>query len=362
MLTRFITKEASILFAALTLIILSLIGNSSFVRESFFIETALFFIVFTVIVLAAMGVVQHAEQLAYKFGEPYGTMILTFAAVAVEIIMITTMMLHGDADPTLARDTVFSTFMILLNALIGLIMLLGGFKYGEQKYNLKSSNSFFSMIFAIVGLGMFLPLIVDGKNYHLYEFFLIIICLALYAFFIRMQSKEHNYYFRFEGNKKEFSHEQPVNKNINAFYHTIMLIAAIALISVLAESLSVFVDDEIERFGLPTAIAGLIVAIIIVSPEGLTAIRAGLNDEMQRVINISLGSMLSTAALTIPAVLIVGLIIKQDINLGLTPVQGALLIISFLVGILSVKDGETNALQGFIHIILFVTFVFLIFL
>jgi Ca2+:H+ antiporter len=241
-------------------------------------------------------------------------------------------------------------------------MLLGGLRYGEQKYNLKSSNSFFSMIFAIIGLGMFMPLIVNDGNYHIYEIFLIIVCLSLYAFFIRIQSKEHNYYFRFEKIKKPSSGETASIKKISGLYHTIMLLVTIAAISLLAETLAVFVDDEIQRLNLPPAIAGLIVAIIIVSPEGLTAIRAGLNDEMQRVINISLGSMLSTAALTIPAVLIVGLVVKQDINLGLTATQAGLVIISFLVGILSVKDGETNALQGFIHFMLFITFVFLIFI
>lgn len=364
MAKNFLRKELSFIIALISLIILSFLGKSPVIKNSLGIEALLFIVVFSVIIYAALGVVHHAELLAYKFGEPYGTMILTLSAVTVEIIMVATMMMHGDADPHVARDTIFSTLMILLNGLTGLIMLIGGLKYGEQKYNIKSTNSFFSMIFGIVGLGLFLPLVIPVQNYAMYETFLIISCLLLYVFFLRMQSKEHNYYFKFEGTKKNVSSEHehlPAKKEISTIYHFVMLLATIGAISVLAESLSVYVDDGIEKLHLPFAAAGLIIAIIIVSPEALTAIRAGLHDDMQRVINISLGSMLSTVSLTIPAVLIVGMLINQDVHLGLTPLQSSMVVISFLVGMLSCKDGESNALQGFIHFILFITFVFLIF-
>ena len=364
MVKKFIRSELSFLLALLTLTLLHLFGKSPLIQEYLLVEAMLFLFIFAVIIYAALGVVHHAELLAYKFGEPYGTMILTLSAVTVEIIMIATMMSHGDSDPAIARDTIFSTLMILLNGLTGLIMLIGGIKYGEQKYNLKSTNSFFSMIFGIVGIGLFLPLAIPVENYAVFETFLIIVCILLYVFFLRMQSKEHSYYFRFEGAKKNLNDENehlPPRAKISTVYHFFMLMATIAAISVLAESLSVYVDDGIEKLHMPAAVAGLIIALIIVSPEALTAIRAGLHDDMQRVINISLGSMLSTVSLTIPAVLIVGLIIKQDVMLGLTPIQSAMVITSLLVGILTCKDGESNALQGFIHFMLFLTFVFLIF-
>ncbi|HRE09782.1 MAG TPA: calcium:proton antiporter [Ignavibacteria bacterium] len=364
MVLKFFRKELSFIIAVICFSLLYVLGSSPIIKESLAVEAILFILVFSVIIYAALGVVHHAELLAYKFGEPYGTMILTLSAVTVEIIMIATMMLHGDSDPHVARDTIFSTLMILLNGLTGLIMLIGGIKYGEQKYNLKSTNSFFSMIFGIVGIGLFLPLVIPVENYALYETFLIIVCLLLYIFFLRMQSKEHNYYFKFEGPKKNLTTEHdhlPAKKDISSVYHFIMLLATIGAISILAESLSVYVDDGIEKLHLPAAAAGLIIAIIIVSPEALTAIRAGLHDDMQRVINISLGSMLSTVSLTIPAVLIIGLLIGQDLILGLSPIQSSMVIISLLVGILTCKDGESNALQGFIHFILFLTFVFLIF-
>lgn len=366
MVLTFLKKELPFLLALLTLIVLSFAGNSSAVRSSFLIEALLFAAVFIIIIFAAMGVVHHAELLALKFGEPYGTMILTLSAVTVEIIMIAAMMMHGDSDPAIARDTIFSTLMILLNGLTGLIMLIGGLKYGEQKYNIRSTNSFFSMIFGIIGISLFIPMVISPESRLFYEVFLIIICLLLYIFFLRMQSKEHNYYFKFtpevSDESEKNSEEAAGRKKISALYHSAMLAATIGAISILAESLSVYVDDGIEHLSLPAGIAGVVIALIIVSPEGLTAIRAGLKNDMQRVVNISLGSMLSTLSLTIPAVLVVGMLIKQDVTLGLTPVQSGMIIISLLVGILSCKDGESNALQGFIHFMLFITFIFLIFI
>ncbi len=364
MAKNFFRKELSFALAVISIILLYIFGSNPAIKESLISEGIIFLVIFSVIIYAALGVVHHAELLAYKFGEPYGTMILTLSAVTVEIIMIATMMMHGDSDPAIARDTIFSTLMILLNGLTGLIMLIGGIKYGEQKYNIKSTNSFFSMIIGIVGIGLFLPLAIPETRSAFYETFLIFICILLYIFFLRMQSKEHNYYFKFDGGKKNITDDNehlPPKKDISTFYNFAMLLATIASISLLAESLSVFVDDGIDKLQMPSGVAGLIIAIIIVSPEALTAIRAGLNNDMQRVVNISLGSMLSTVSLTIPAVLIVGLLINQDVHLGLEPIQAAMVVTSLLVGMLTSKDGESNALQGFIHFMLFITFVFLIF-
>lgn len=363
MAKTFLKKEFPFILALAALVLCYTAGKSSFILSSFLFETLMFFVIFGVIIYAAIGVVRHAEFLARKLGEPYGTMVLTFSAVTVEIIMVATMMLNGDEDPLIARETIYSTLMILLNGLTGFIMLIGGLKYGDQKYNLKSSNSYFSLIFAVVGLGLILPQIIKSEFYSVYEIFLVAACLLMYIFFVRMQSKEHNYYFKFTHSERAKDSENlPAPKEINGWYHAIMLLLIIAAISVLAESLSVFVDDEISRLNLPGALAGVVIALIIVSPEGLTAIRAGLNDDMQRVMNISLGSMLSTVSLTIPTVLIVGMITHKDINLGLTPVQTGLIAVSLLVGIFSVKDGETNALQGFIHLILFLAFVLMVFI
>jgi Ca2+:H+ antiporter len=360
---NFFKQEKVFLLSLILLVFASLFAKEDIVRQSDLLTGIVFIIIFTVIIINAFRVVMHAEILANRFGEPYGTMILTFSAVTVEVIMVAAMMLHEDTDPTLARDTIFSTVMILMNGIIGIIMLLGGFKYGDQKYNLKSSNSFFSMILGLLGLSLFMPLFIPENTYTVFEAFLIIASILLYAFFLRMQSKEHNYYFKFKDMQTGITkNETHVEKGKSTAYHITMLLLTIGVISFLAEYLSITVDDAIAKLSLPAGVASLIISIIIVSPEGLTALRAGLSNDMQRVINISLGSALSTISLTIPAVLLVGFIFNRDVILGITPLQGVLLIISMLVGMLSYKDGETNSLQGFIHLILFITFVFIIFL
>ena len=361
---RFFKNEKAFITALFAILIITLLEKIPAVFENDLLEAFVFLIVFMVIIYAAIGVVHHAELIAFKLGEPFGTMVLTFSAVTVEVIMIAAMMMNGDSDPTLARDTIFATLMILINALIGFVILVGGFRYGEQKYNIKSSNSYLSMIVGIIGLGMFVPNLIKIEAYYTYQGFLILALLTLYFFFIRMQSKEHNYYFTFKKLSDEEGHRIKTGdrKKINGIYHTVMLLLTIVAISLLAENLAVFVDDGIAKLSMPDAVAGLLISIIIVTPEGITAIRAGLSNDMQRVINISLGSVLSTVSLTIPVVIIVGMLYGKEIILGLTVVQSGMIIISLLVSILTCKDGETNALQGFIHIILFIAFVLMIFL
>lgn len=359
--------EHSLILSALSLILVAVFHQDLFQDYSLALSLTVFFILFIIIIYAAMGVVHHAEILAYKFGEPFGTLILTFTAITVEIIMITEIMLNGDEDPTFARDTIFSTVMILLNGLIGLSMIIGGFKFGEQFFNLKSSVSFFSMILIVTGLGLIFPSIPhEGGHEKPYQIFLIIVCLSLYAFFVRMQTKEHKMYFSYSKHKmlSEIKEEFPGIdiKKESAVYHSIIMVIAIVLISILAEYLSTAIDNGVYMLGLPKYLASFIVALVIISPESLTAIRAARNNEMQRTINIALGSALSTITLTIPAVIIVGFITGQEIILALTPYMTVMLLITIIIGILSTSRGEANALQGFIHFVLFATYIFIIFL
>jgi len=246
--------EHSLILSAISLIIVGIFHQDLFEDYSLSVSLIVFFVLFIIIIYAAMGVVHHAEILAYKFGEPFGTLILTFTAITVEIIMITEIMLNGDEDPTFARDTIFSTVMILLNGLIGVSMLIGGFKYGEQFFNLKSSVSFFSMILIVTGLGLIFPSIPhQAANEMPYQIFLIIICLSLYAFFIRMQTKDHKLFFSYSKHKilDELKEEFPgINiKKESALYHSIVMVVAIILISILAEYLSTAIDNGVNILG-----------------------------------------------------------------------------------------------------------------
>lgn len=317
---------------------------------------------FGVILSSAFSVVGHAEALAEHYGEPYGTLILTLSAVSIEVIMIVSMMLHGDPDPTMARDTIYATLMIIINGLIGLAQLLGGLRHGEQRYNLKSSNAFFSMILALLGLGLFVPNFVPHRSRAGYGLFLACASVLLYLVFLRTQTTEHRHFFTQQDSGAAHTERGPVHPHGGSgLFHAGLLVATIALIAYLAEFLAILIDEGIEILGLPDQVASLVVALLVLSPEGVAATRAGLHNDMQRVVNIALGSALSTISLTIPAVLVVGQITGREVILGVTPIQATMLAFTILIGMNSYRIGETNVLHGLIHFALFAAYVALIF-
>ena len=316
-----------------------------------------FAILFAVIIYSALSVAHHAEMLAEKFGEPYGTLILTISAVVVEIVIIVIMMTHSHS-PTLARDTIYAAVMLDINGLLGLAAIIGGIKYGEQPYNVDSSNSYLSMLLVATGVAMVIPHYVPDPHHAMYMSFNVVIFVLLYITFTRIQVTSHKYFFEYEGDGEVEHHEAD---EINAWYHGFNLILSIVLIGMLSEILAVFMGHTLEHFGMPMAIGAVGVAVISAAPELITAVRAAVDNRMQTVINIALGASLATILLTIPAVIVVTRIIGMEIDLELTPIQGVMMALTFLVSIVNFNDGETNVLEGFLHVILFVVFAFLLF-
>jgi len=321
-----------------------------------------FGILFVVIMYSAMSVAHHAEMLAEKFGEPYGTLILTISAVIVEIVIIVIMMMHAES-PVLARDTIYSAIMLDINGLLGIAAIIGGIKYGEQPYNVDSSNSYLSMLLVAIGIAMVLPHFIDVAHHDMFNLFNVGMFILLYVVFTRIQLTSHKYFFEHESKEelcKEHGHCEP-HVEINAWYHAFILVASIVLIGVLAEVLSVFMGNTLETFEMPLAIGAVGVAVISAAPELITAVRAAIDNRMQTVINIALGASLATILLTIPAVILVSRYYGMELNLSLSPVQGAMLGLTLLLSIVNFSDGETNVLEGFLHFILFVVFAFLLF-
>lgn len=321
-----------------------------------------FAILFSVIMYAAMSVAHHAEMLAEKFGEPYGTLILTFSAVVVEIVIIVIMMMHAE-NPTLARDTIYAAIMLDINGLLGLAAIIGGIKYGEQPYNVDSSNSYLSMLLVAIGIAMVLPHFIGAEFSNIYLMFTVISFVLLYITFTRIQLKSHKYFFEYIHSKaiSDNSEHQKTHGEINAWYHAANLVAYIVAIGALAEVLSVFMGNTLATYELPLAIGAVGVALISASPELIVAVRAALDNRMQTVINIALGASLATILLTIPAVIIVSYFTGMELTLAITPVQGVMLGLTLLVSIVNFNDGETNVLEGFLHFILFIVFAFLLF-
>src|SRR2546430_2316057 len=326
----------------------------------------IFFWLFAVILLSAISVVRHADCLAIKFGEPYGTLILTLSAISVEVMMISTAMLHGANNPTLGRDAIFAVVMIALNGLVGLSLLLGGLRYREQYYNLQGVNSYLNVIMTLAVLGLVFPIFTTSTRGPTFsteqEIFLIVVSLLLYAIFLLIQTVRHRYYFVQSEHLPVAAHSphHPFQERSTAFHATMLLLYLVTVI-LLAEKFAIPLANSIEKFDMPQAFGGAIIAALVLSPEGLGAIRASLQNQLQRSINILLGSVLATIGLTIPAVLTIGLITKRPVTLGVQGGNLPLLLLTLAVTVVTFTSRKTNVLQGCVHLLLFAIFVLLIF-
>ena len=318
---------------------------------------------FGVMMLSAFAVVRHSECLAEIFGEPYGTLILTFAITAIEVMMIAAVMLNGPAVSTTARDTMFAVIMIVFNGMAGLTLLVGGLRYHEQTYNLQGANAFLAVILPLAMLGLVLPNFTSapgGTLSILHEIFLIFMSVALYAIFLAIQTLRHKQYFLDAGEDVE-EKAPPITDLRPAAYHGVLLVLFIVPIVLLSKKIAVPIDHGVSVLGAPEALVGFLVAVLIMSPESLTAIRATLANQMQRSINLLLGSVLASISLTIPAVLAIGLLTDRSVVLGLPAVDVLLLVLTLAMGTLTYASGRTNILQGAVHLLLFCAYVVLIF-
>lgn len=311
------------------------------------------------IVLASMRVAHHAEVLAAKVGDPYGTMILTLSAVLVEVIILAIMM-QSETSPTLVRDTIYSAVMLDINGILGLAALLGGIKHGEQRYNDDSSRTYSVMILTAMGISMVVPEFVPQAKWHLYSAFTIFAMLTLYTVFLRMQVGPHSYFFSYsypKGRRDPAAHDvaegEPVSLSIG------LLVAGVIVIGVLAEIMSTLMTAGLKGSGAPPLLAALVVAAISAAPEIMTALRAALANRMQAVVNIALGASLSTVILTVPVMEAIALYTGQPFIMAMSPVQTVMVALTLIVAAINLNDGETNAIEGMTHFVLFGTFVML---
>ncbi|AJY48116.1 calcium:proton antiporter [Martelella endophytica] len=315
------------------------------------------------IACASMRVAHHAEVLAAKAGDPYGTMILTLSAVAVEVLILVIMM-TGAEQPTLVRDTIYSAVMLDINGILGIAALIGGLKHGEQPYNDDSGRTYSVMILTAMGISMVVPDFVPEASWHYYSGFTIIAMLALYALFLRMQVGQHSYFFayRYPNRKKSEvpaeAHGEDEEEGSVAVSIVVILVGVV-LIGLLAEFMSAFLNHGLEGSGAPPALTAILVAAIAAGPEILTAMRAALKNRMQAVVNIALGASLSTVILTVPVVEAIALFSGQPFTMAMTPVQITMVTITLIAAAINVNDGETNAIEGMTHFVLFATFIML---
>ncbi len=374
-----IGSQGALTFGALTTVVFYVYSDALLADlASDWRTIALFLWLFATMLWCAFGVVRHADSLAETLGEPYGTLILTLAVITIEVSLISAVMLRGENEPTLARDTMFAVLMIILNAMVGLALLLGGLRHHEQHYNLQGAKAFLAVLVPLAVLSLVLPVFTTSTR--LPEFtpaqaiFFATMTVALYAVFLVIQTVRHKSQFLNPGDRGHtatarqdspahdaMAHEREHAGLVSVLWHAVLLLLTMLPLVLLSKKLAAFIDYGIETIRAPGAIGGLIVATLVLAPEGLGALRAALANRLQRSVNILLGSALATISLTVPAVLMIGLITDRPVYLGLDPVEMVLLLLTLTVGILTFTGGRTNILQGAIHLVLFFTFLVLIF-
>ena len=298
-------EEKSLIFGALTTVLFLIFGKGWLALiDNPLLYTVLFVWVFAIMLWLAFGVVKHADCLAIKLGEPYGTLILTLSVISIEVVMITAVMLTGGENPALARDTMFSVLMIVLNGMLGITLIAGGWKHREQIFNFQGANSYLSVIVPLAGLGLILPRFTSsapgGAVSHLMAIFLAVMSIALYGIFLAMQSTRHRAFFTQPG-EAPGGHDEHGDLIIRSTgFHALFLFLSMLPIVLLSKKMAGLVDHGISALNAPQALGGFLVAILVLSPEAMGALKAALSNNLQRTVNIALGSALATIGLTIP--------------------------------------------------------------
>ena len=315
---------------------------------------------------SAFAVVRHAEVLAVKLGEPYGTLILTLAVTGIEVMMLASIMYTGKGNSALARDAMMAVVMIALNGMVGLSLILGGLRYREQAYNLQGANAFLAVILPLAVLGLIQPnftVTTPGPVYSLVQAgFLIIMSLVLYGVFLGIQTSRHRDYFVSPSEPAgESEPHSPGHAVRSVPFHSAMLIFYVVPLVVLSKQIGVPINHAIQVLRAPPELAGLLVSVLILSPESLAAIRAALANQLQRSVNVLLGSVLASIGLTIPAVLAIGFLTGQQIVLGLGATDTNLLLLTLVLSTLTFAAPRTNVLFGAVHLVVFFAYLLFIF-
>lgn len=310
-----------------------------------------------------LSAVHQAEVVAHRVGEPFGTLVLAVAVTVIEVSLIVSLMLSdaGDAS-SLARDTVFAAIMIILNGIVGVCLLAGGARHGEQRFSLRGASSSLNVLTAMVVLSLVLPNYVSsapGPTYASSQLiFVAIVSVILYGTFVMVQTVRHrDYFLPADEDMPADAHAEPPS-NTAAWAALGMLLVALVGVVLLAKGLSGIVEAAILNAGLPLAIVGVVIAALVLAPESLAAYRAAKRNRLQTSLNLALGSALATIGLTIPAVAIVSLMLGLPLALGIGTKQMILLVLSLFSITLTLGNGRTTVLGGAVHLVIFAAYLF----
>ncbi len=313
---------------------------------------------------AVFAAVYHAEIIAYRTGEPFGTLVLTAAVTIIEVALIASVMLTDpDGSPALARDTVFAVVMTVCAGLTGLCLLAGGLRYREQSYRVTGSGAYLTVLLVLTTITLILPNFTQasGPSYAKGQLIFVgVATIALYGAFLFIQTVRHRDYFvaLTESEHEDGAHDVARARLVAS---VALLFAALVGVILLSKKFAAVVETARLAIGAPAPVTGLVVAILILMPEGVAALQAARKDQIQKSLNLALGSSLATIGMTFPTVVAVALYLDKPLTLGLDPFSMVMLVLTLLVSTLTLGAGRSNVLYGAVHLVIFATFLFFTF-
>jgi Ca2+:H+ antiporter len=345
---------------------------------------------------SVLAAVHHAEVVAHRVGEPFGTLLLAVAVTVIEVSLIVSLMLAGGAETAaLARDTVFAAVMIILTGIVGACLIVGGARFGEQKFGLHGVSASLATLAAIVVLTLVLPnytVSTPGPVYTASQLsFIAVVSLGLYGLFVLVQTVRHRDFFlpvapgqyvpmvatkaeaaaaasdraagadSFEHapvDLDEDGHADPPTDRAALTSLGLLVLSLVAVVG-LAKIESPAIESGVAALGFPQAVVGVVIALLVLAPESSAAVRAASRERVQVSLNLALGSAMASIGLTIPAIAVASIWLDGPLELGLNQLQTVLLLLTAAVSILTVVPGRAKPLQGGVHLVLLAAFLFL---
>lgn len=312
-----------------------------------------------VLIATVFSAVYHAEVIAHRVGEPFGTLVLALAVTVIETALIVSVMISAPVEKAgLARDTVFAAVMIVCNGIVGLCLLLGGARHHEQGFQVQGASAALAVLVALTSLALIIPSYVSSELGPVYSpaqlVFAGFVSLVLYGSFVFIQTGPHRDYF-LEAADEEV-HALPSNRT-TLLSVGLLLVSLVAVVG-LAKVLTPTVEFGVFQLNVPKAVVGVIIALLVLLPETVAALNAALRNRLQTSLNLALGSALATIGLTIPAVAAVSIVLGQPLAVGLDAKDQVLLAVTLLLGVITLGTGRTTVLQGIVHLVMFAAFLF----
>jgi len=311
---------------------------------------------------SVFAAVYHAEVVAHRVGEPFGTLVLALAVTCIETALIVSVMVAAPAEKAdLARDTVFAAVMIVCNGIVGVCLLMGAARHHEQGFQLQGASAALAVLTALTGLTLILPNYAASGLGPLYStaqlIFAGLVSLVLYGSFVFVQTVRHRDYFLPIQTDNEEIHAPPPATMTAVLSGGLLLVSLVAIVG-LAKVLTPTVEFAVAYLDVPKAVVGIVIAALVLLPESLAALRTAMNNRLQTSLNLALGSSLATIGLTIPAVAVVSVTMHQPLVLGLDDKDQVLLALTLLLAWITLGTGRTTVLQGIVHLVIFGVFLF----